>query len=79
MICQSRHVTNSYDQDLRRRVVNYLVGRNVPNLRQIHVEARGGTVILRGRVRCFYHKQLCIHCSRRVAGVMKLIDRIEVV
>lgn len=79
MIRERTDVIDRHDEELRRRVVNYLVGRQVPNLRQIDVEAHGGTVILRGRVRSYYHKQLCIHCSSRVAGVIELVDQIEVV
>lgn len=78
MICESTDVLSQHDLDLERRVVNYLVGRGVPNLRQIGVEADSGKVTLRGRVHSFYQKQLCINCSRRVAGVLDLIDQIEV-
>jgi len=67
------------DRDLERRVVNYLVGHNMPALRQVAVEARRGTVTLRGRVYSFFQKQLCIHCSRRVAGVLHLVDELQVV
>lgn len=78
MIRQRNDVIDAHDQDLQRRVVNYLVGRGIPNLRRIRVEADCGTVTLEGRVPSFYQKQLCINCSRRVAGVIELIDRIEV-
>jgi osmotically-inducible protein OsmY len=37
-----------------------------------------GTVTLRGQVRSFYEKQLCHHTCRRVAGVLRLVDEIEV-
>jgi len=67
------------DRDLERRVVNYLVGHKMPALRQVAVEARRGTVTLRGRVYSFFQKQLCIHCSRRVAGVLHLVDELQVV
>jgi osmotically-inducible protein OsmY len=67
------------DRDLERRVANYLVGKHVPGLRHLAVEARGGTVTLRGRVQTFYEKQLCQDCSRRVAGVVRLIDAVDVV
>ncbi len=66
------------NRDLERRVVNYLSGRQVSALRGILVQADNGTVTLRGEVFSFYQKQLCIQCSRRVAGVINLIDRIEV-
>ena len=67
------------NSDLQRRVVNYLLGHKMPALRWIEVEADNGTVVVRGQVRSFYQKQLCIHCSRRVAGVVRLIDQVQVV
>lgn len=66
------------DRELERRVISFLIGKHLPGLRQIEVEARGGVVTLRGRVRTFYEKQVCHQCCRRVAGVLKLIDAIEV-
>lgn len=66
------------DRDLERRIVNFLVGRQVPALRQIHVEADHGKVVLRGRVHSFYQKQLCLACSRRVAGVLEVVDEVAV-
>jgi osmotically-inducible protein OsmY len=66
------------DLDLKRRVENYLVGRKVPSLRRIRVDASNGTVKLRGRVGSYYEKQLCIHCCRRVAGVIQLVDEVDV-
>lgn len=67
------------DQELERRVLSYLERRHVPGLRQLEVQANNGTVTLRGQVRSFYEKQLSHHCCRRVAGVVKLIDAIDVV
>ncbi|MGE3407409.1 MAG: BON domain-containing protein [Pirellulales bacterium] len=64
--------------DLERRIVSYLVGRHVPSLRHISVEAVDGTVTLRGQVRSFYEKQLCHNCCRRVAGVIRLVDSLDV-
>lgn len=66
------------DRDLERRVINFLVGRQVPSLRQIAVEADRGTVTMRGRVYSFHHKQLCINCCTRVAGVLRLVDELTV-
>jgi osmotically-inducible protein OsmY len=66
------------DRDLERRVMNFLVGRQVPSLRQIAVEADRGTVTMRGRVYSFHHKQLCINCCTRVAGVLRLVDELTV-
>ena len=67
------------DRDLEQRIVGYLARRHVPSLRQLAVEARNGIVTIRGQVRSFYEKQLSSHCCRRVAGVVQLVDEIDVV
>jgi osmotically-inducible protein OsmY len=81
----SQSVLENYDQadlgepqDLRRRVLNYLVGHKLPTLSRIAVEADRGTVVLRGQVHSYYQKQLCLNCCRRVAGVHEVIDEITV-
>lgn len=78
MVSHSHSLSLENDFDLKRRVVNYLVDRRIPSLRAIHVTADSGQVTLRGRVGSFYEKQLCIHCCRRVAGVTKLVDEVDV-
>lgn len=72
-------LSESRDRDLKRRVVIYLNDRHVPGLRHLDVEARNGTVILRGRVSTFYEKQLCQAVCQRVAGVVRYIDDVDVV
>ena len=64
--------------DLALRVRNFLDGRNIPGLRRLGVTVAAGQVTLYGRVRTFYEKQLAIHCCQRVAGVVHVIDAIEV-
>jgi hypothetical protein len=66
------------DEDLKHRVSLFLAGRHVLSLRGLEIDARGGTVTLRGRVGSFYEKQLSQQCCRRVAGVIELVDRVEV-
>ena len=78
MVCLKEDYAIRLDRDLERRIVNYLYARQVPALRTISVQADNGTVTLRGEVFSFYQKQLCISCSRRVAGVLGLVDEIEV-
>ncbi len=70
--------TVNTDKDLERRVSQYLLDRRMPGLRHLSVEAHGGTVVLRGRVRTFYEKQLCGSICRRVAGVIRLEDLVAV-
>ncbi|MCE9605292.1 MAG: BON domain-containing protein [Planctomycetia bacterium] len=66
------------DVDLRRRVVSFLTDSNMPGLRQLRVDAVDGIVTLRGTVRTYYEKQLSQQRCKRVAGVVRLIDRVEV-
>jgi osmotically-inducible protein OsmY len=66
------------DRELERRVVSYLADRHLPGLRHLKVEAASGTVTLKGTVNSFYEKQLSQQCCRRVAGVLKLIDAVDV-
>ncbi len=66
------------DGDLERRTRIFLAQKNVSALRGITVFASDGTVKLRGRVCSFYEKQLCLNCCQHVAGVIQVIDEIEV-
>jgi osmotically-inducible protein OsmY len=50
----------------------------MPGLRQLRVDAEGGIVTLRGTVRTYYEKQLSQQRCKRVAGVVRLIDQVEV-
>jgi BON domain-containing protein len=78
--CGSSATARPWDgeDDLARRVKSFLAGRNVPGLRRLLVEVEGNSVILHGRVRTYYEKQLAITCCQRVAGVLNVIDEIEV-
>jgi osmotically-inducible protein OsmY len=66
------------DRDLERRVKTFLSTQHRPGLRSVKVEARSGIVTLRGRVGSFYEKQLSGQLTRRVAGVIRLIDDVSV-
>jgi osmotically-inducible protein OsmY len=79
MVSFEHDFTEIHDRDLERRIAIYLVSRQVAALREIDVRADRGTVTLRGEVRSFYHKQLCLNCCRRVAGVVQLVDEVDVV
>ncbi|MFO0868970.1 MAG: BON domain-containing protein [Pirellulales bacterium] len=66
------------DGELQRQVLDFLFQRQMPALRSIQVAVCNGIVTLRGRVRSFYERQLCLSCCQRVAGVRQLVDQIEV-
>ena len=73
-----RALESQLDYDLERRVTNYLHSKQMRSLRDVTVDADNGTVVLRGEVGSFYEKQLCLNCTRRVAGVVELVDEILV-
>jgi hypothetical protein len=66
------------DRDLERRVTAFLADRNLPALRRLAVRSHRGVVTLRGQVKSFYEKQLGGQSARRVAGVVDVIDAIQV-
>jgi osmotically-inducible protein OsmY len=70
--------TDDADRDLERRVLGFLSTRHVPGLRNLQVQAHKGVVTVSGRVLTFYEKQLCNECCRRVAGVMQLVNSVDV-
>ena len=69
----------SEDEQLARRVRNFILARILPAANYVDVEAEGEIVTLRGRVGTFYQKQLWLNGAQRVAGVRQVIDQIEVV
>jgi hypothetical protein len=68
----------SQDQELQQRVQLFLSTANVPALRHVQVQVDGDQVVLRGAVHTYYEKQLALEFSRRVAGVIHVVDEIEV-
>ena len=70
--------TDHGDEELARRVENFLHSKQVRSLKGVAVNAQRGRVVLRGEVGSFYEKQLCLSCTRRVAGVHDLVDEIDV-
>ncbi len=67
------------DQDLKQRVSDYLLSRQMFALRNLDVQTDQGVVTLTGQVATFYEKQIALNVCRRVAGVYQLVDHVEVV
>jgi osmotically-inducible protein OsmY len=67
------------DIDLARRVRQYLHTQQPALLRRIELTAQLGIVTIQGVVCSFYERQLAIACTRRVAGVRQVVDRLAVV
>lgn len=66
------------DVDLENRIARFLHQRHVPNCTRIKAHAHGGTVVVSGKLPSRQAERLCIECCRHVAGVIKLIDNLEV-
>lgn len=65
-------------QDLQQRVALYLQNRQLAFGGRLRIEAKQGTVTLAGRVPTFYRRQLIYAATRKIAGVLKVIDQLEV-
>lgn len=66
------------DRELESRVAEVLRQQSIPAFRQLRIDARDGTVTLRGRVDSFYEKQVALHCCLRVPGVKRGLEGISV-
>ena len=61
-----------------RRVRSFILARIGPDNGQVTIDAEAGTVTLRGVVGSFWQRQLWLSGAQRVAGVIRVIDEIEV-
>lgn len=68
---------SSENEELRLRVVLHLTSCR-QELCGIVVQVEEGTVTLHGELPTFFLRQLAIERTRRVAGVLHLVDQIEV-
>lgn len=64
--------------NLQKRVCQFLIAASVPGLRHIDVEVNQDSVVFSGSVQTFYAKQLASEFARRVAGVVNVVNLIEV-
>ena len=67
------------DRELTQRIRLFFSQRQLTALGNLGVDVLGGVVTITGAVRSFYEKQIAISCCQRVAGVIRLIDQVEVV
>ena len=66
------------DRDLEKRVRRFLEGLHRRSLLELEIEAQNGEVTVRGQLSSFYEKQLALAGCRRVAGVVKVNEAIDV-
>ena len=76
--CQLAQDRETADRQLERRIRNFLEGLSLPELRDLELEVRNGAAVITGRVRTFYEKQLATSCCQRVAGVLSVLNEVQV-
>jgi len=63
---------------LRQRIMRFLRSRGLESLHEVHVDVDRGIVFLRGTIPTSHDRWLCDTCARRVAGVIRLVDELQV-
>ena len=66
------------DKDILWRVESYLCSKHFPAFRNLQIDVLNGIVTVSGNVDNFHERQVALNSCRRVAGVLQLIDEIEV-
>ena len=66
------------DCDVQSRVQSFLRSRHFPTFQELDVDVHNGAVTLSGEVQSYYEKQVALNSCRRVAGVLTLVDEIDV-
>jgi osmotically-inducible protein OsmY len=66
------------DRELESRVRRFLAGLHRQSLTDLDIWAENGEVTVRGRLGSYFEKQLALAGCRRVAGVVKVHEKIEV-
>ena len=66
------------DRDLLPQVKGFLHQRGYAPHRTLEISIERGVVVVQGRVPTFYLRQIAVECIRRVAGVIHVIDLIDV-
>ena len=63
-------------RDVTRRIRHLLLESALADVRRIRVEREGDCVLLQGRVRTFYAKQMAQETVRRAAGELQIINSV---
>lgn len=67
-----------HDDDLKRRILNFLRQHHLPSMQNLRVQVKAGVVTVQGHAESFHQKQLCLNGCLRVPGVERLIDEVVV-
>lgn len=78
MIALSQNSTDLQSHELQSRVALFLKQRQVTVGGRVVVSADRGVVTLSGQVPTYYQRQLAFTLASRVAGVVRVIDQLEI-
>ena len=78
MIALPQNSTDLQSHELQSRVALFLKQRQVTVGGRVVVSADRGVVTLSGQVPTYYQRQLVFTLASRVAGVVRVIDQLEV-
>ena len=67
------------DEDVSQRIASYLSHQGVECLKDLEIEVHDGVVTLSGLVADNQQRQMAVNSCQRVAGVLQLIDQLEVI
>ncbi|MDX1948292.1 MAG: BON domain-containing protein [Pirellulaceae bacterium] len=79
MIALPTHSLDETSLELQERVALYLSQRHLTFGSRLQIAAQRGVVTLSGQVPTFHQRQLIHAFTRRVAGVVQVVDQLEVV
>jgi osmotically-inducible protein OsmY len=78
MVADAMDADLVFGNRLEERVRANLLRQHYPCFRRLKVEVSDGGVVVEGCVSTFHERQVAIECARRVAGVQRILDRIQV-
>jgi osmotically-inducible protein OsmY len=78
MITLPARTTDPTAYDLQYRVALFLQQHRLSSGSRLRIEAHRGVITLAGQVPSFHQRQLIYSFARRVAGVVQVIDQLEV-
>ena len=78
MLFENLPVSEDFHCELLQRVKGFLHQRGYAPHRTLEISVELGVVVVQGRVPSYYLRQIAVECIKRVAGVTRVLDRIEV-
>ena len=78
MKSENLSICEDLDPELHQRLTVHLQQRGLATYRTLRLRVDNGVVELLGRLPSYHLRQVAVECTKRVAGVMRVVDRIVV-